>query len=72
MPNTPAMVQCGVSVCSPGPHASPKDVSLVLKLFASVGIAESLPERLLEAVTGLSGSGPAYVSHTLRHSFIVR
>ena len=62
MPNTPSMVQCGVSVCSPGPNSTPDDVSLILKLFGSVGIAESLPERLLEAVTGLSGSGPAYVS----------
>jgi len=60
MPNTPALVQCGASVCSAGSRSTPEDSALVTALFSSIGICESLPESYLDAVTGLSGSGPAY------------
>lgn len=61
MPNTPCLVGESASAFSPGPHATPADVALVGELLRNVGRALELPERLLDAVTGLSGSGPAYV-----------
>jgi len=61
MPNTPALVQCAASVYSNGSHASNKDEQLVKQLFSCIGYCTTLPERYLDAVTGLSGSGPAYV-----------
>ena len=62
MPNTPALVQCGASVYSRGGSSTGEDEALVSRLFSALGYCTSLPERLLDAVTGLSGSGPAYVS----------
>ena len=61
MPNTPCLVGASATGYSPGPTATPDDVALVGKLFASVGKAFAVPEPLLDAVTGLSGSGPAFV-----------
>jgi len=61
MPNTPALVGKGASVYSPGTSATPADGELVKQLFTSIGLCETLPERLLDAVTGVSGSGPAYI-----------
>lgn len=62
MPNTPCLLGRGMSVVVRGRRASPADERLALKLFRSVGeaIAEK-SEAALDAVTGLSGSGPAYV-----------
>jgi len=60
MPNTPALVQEGASAFSIGGQATREDAALAQQLFASVGIAVETPETLLDAVTGLSGSGPAY------------
>lgn len=62
MPNTPALVRQGASVFVLGTSASAEDAALTKKLFQAVGICEQVPEYLLDAVTGLSGSGPAYVS----------
>jgi len=62
MPNTPALVQCGASVFVPGSHATKDDVILTEKLLLSVGTAERVPEELMDPITALSGSGPAYVS----------
>ncbi len=62
MPNTPCLVGASASAFSPGPHATPADVELVSRMLNAVGRAYPLPERLLDAVTGLSGSGPAYVA----------
>ncbi|XP_033727520.1 pyrroline-5-carboxylate reductase 2-like [Pecten maximus] len=60
MPNTPALVQAGASVLAPGSGALSGDPELVSELLSCIGICESSTEGLLDAVTGLSGSGPAY------------
>lgn len=61
MPNTPCLVGASATGYSVGPKATVADGELVGKLFRSVGNAFAVPENLLDAVTGLSGSGPAYV-----------
>lgn len=61
MPNTPCLVTASASGYSPAATATPADVSLVDRLLNAVGKAYRLPETLLDAVTGLSGSGPAFV-----------
>ncbi|MAQ15519.1 MAG: pyrroline-5-carboxylate reductase [Sandaracinus sp.] len=61
MPNTPAQVRQGATAVAPGTHATEADVALAQTLFESVGIVEVLDESLLDAVTGLSGSGPAFI-----------
>jgi len=60
MPNTPCLVGAGASGFSPGKGATSEDRDNVHALFSSVGLAFELPEKHLNAVTGLSGSGPAY------------
>ena len=61
MPNTPAIVGRGAAAIAVGTHAGPDDRAWAESILASVGTVETLPEPLLDAVTGLSGSGPAYV-----------
>ncbi|CAN6811146.1 unnamed protein product [Brassica oleracea] len=61
MPNTPAAVGEGASVMSLGTAASEEDGELVAKLFGSVGKMFKADEKMFDAVTGLSGSGPAYI-----------
>lgn len=61
MPNTPAIVDAGATAISAGTHATDDDVALARSLFDSVGVTVVLDEVLLDAVTGLSGSGPAYI-----------
>lgn len=61
MPNTPCLVGRGACVYSPGPAVSAEQAALVGELLGAVGYAAEAPETLLDAVTGLSGSGPAYV-----------
>jgi pyrroline-5-carboxylate reductase len=60
MPNTPALVLEGVSALAPGRHATPQDLETARQLFESVGKVVVVDESLMDAVTGLSGSGPAY------------
>ena len=61
MPNTPALLGAGASGFCLGPNALASDEALVLSCLNSVGRAFRVPESLLDAVTGLSGSGPAFV-----------
>jgi pyrroline-5-carboxylate reductase len=61
MPNTPALVLKAASAIAPGAAATSDDVSLTRRIFELVGKAWLVEEKLLDAVTGLSGSGPAYV-----------
>jgi pyrroline-5-carboxylate reductase len=61
MPNTPATVQAGATAVSAGAHANAEDLRLAREIFEAVGRVVVLDEALLDAVTGLSGSGPAYV-----------
>ena len=61
MPNTPALVLAGASALSPNAQASSEDLDLGLEIFSAIGTCVHLPETLLDAVTGLSGSGPGYV-----------
>jgi pyrroline-5-carboxylate reductase len=60
MPNTPALVGASASAFAPGKSALRTDTELTEKLLSSVGTAFKVKETLLDAVTGLSGSGPAY------------
>jgi pyrroline-5-carboxylate reductase len=61
MPNTPATVQAGATAIAGGAHASAHDVLVARELFEAVGRVVVLDESQLDAVTGLSGSGPAYL-----------
>ena len=61
MPNTPALVGASATGFALGKSALPEDGALAQKLFSAVGVAFQVKESLLDAVTGLSGSGPAYV-----------
>jgi pyrroline-5-carboxylate reductase len=61
MPNTPALVLESAAAISPGALATSDDVMLARKIFDLLGVTCPVDEKLLDAVTGLSGSGPAYV-----------
>ena len=61
MPNTPAMVGEGVTAVCPSANVTTEELARVLKLLEACGIAEVMPERLVEAVVSVSGSSPAYV-----------
>ena len=61
MPNTPALVGSSATGFALGKSATPADAEIATKLFSAVGVAFQVKESLLDAVTGLSGSGPAYV-----------
>jgi pyrroline-5-carboxylate reductase len=61
MPNTPALVGAAASAICGGKHAAPENVALARTLFEALGLAVEVDEKLFDAVTGLSGSGPAYV-----------
>jgi pyrroline-5-carboxylate reductase len=61
MPNTPALVEAGATAICAGAHAKDADMALAESVFASVGTVVRLPETAMDAVTGLSGSGPVYL-----------
>jgi pyrroline-5-carboxylate reductase len=62
MPNTPATVGMGITAISAGKYVQPHHLDLATQVFQSVGEVVTVPESLMDAVTGLSGSGPAYVA----------
>ncbi|OOM79293.1 pyrroline-5-carboxylate reductase [Clostridium puniceum] len=62
MPNTPAMVGEGATVFCLDNTFSQDEKNLAVEIFESVGIVEWIPEKLIDAVTGLSGGGPAYAA----------
>jgi pyrroline-5-carboxylate reductase len=61
MPNTPSLVGAGACALARGEHASEEDLAIASRIFQAVGITTVVEENLLDAVTGLSGSGPAYI-----------
>ena len=61
MPNTPALVQEGVTAIASGEHVRKIDVKIAHRIFEAVGRTVDVEEDQLDAVTGLSGSGPAYI-----------
>ncbi|XP_049705737.1 uncharacterized protein LOC110381880 isoform X1 [Helicoverpa armigera] len=61
MPNTPALVQHGAAALSRGSRATAEDAKLTSQLFQAVGTCDEVPEYQMDAVTALSGSGPAYI-----------
>lgn len=62
MPNTPATVGAGITAISLGSYAQNIHAEIARQLFSAVGEVVEVPETLMDAVTGLSGSGPAYVA----------
>lgn len=62
MPNTPATVGAAMTALAPNQNVSPQQLALAKTIFQAVGEVVELPESLMDAVTGLSGSGPAYVA----------
>lgn len=65
MPNTPATVGAGMAAIAAGNYANQTHLDLAHQLFSAVGQVVTVPESLMDAVTGLSGSGPAYVALVL-------
>jgi pyrroline-5-carboxylate reductase len=61
MPNTPSLVGAGACALARGEYASEEDLAVASRIFQAVGTTTVVEENLLDAVTGLSGSGPAYV-----------
>jgi pyrroline-5-carboxylate reductase len=62
MPNTPAAVGAGISALSGGRLAKPEHLAQARKILGTVGQVVEVPENMMDAVTGLSGSGPGYVA----------
>jgi len=62
MPNTPALVQEGMSVMSLCECFTGKEINVIRSIFMSVGRVMALPERFMDAVTAVSGSGPAFIA----------
>lgn len=61
MPNTPVLVKSGISAVAPGRNATDSDVKLVENILDGVGEVVEVKEHLMDAITGLSGSGPAFI-----------
>jgi pyrroline-5-carboxylate reductase len=62
MPNTPATVGAGMTAIALGQHTQPTHLQQAQQIFQAVGEVVEVPETLMDAVTGLSGSGPGYVA----------
>jgi pyrroline-5-carboxylate reductase len=65
MPNTPALVLTGMSGMSPNADADEEDIRITRQILSAMGEVRELEESLLDAVTGVSGSGPAYVFYLI-------
>jgi pyrroline-5-carboxylate reductase len=65
MPNTPALVQHGVTALAAGTHARAPHLRIAHELFRGVGSVVEVPETLMDAITAVSGSGPAYVFYLM-------
>ncbi len=65
MPNLSVTVGMGATAVCPGTHCTPDHLQVATDIFESVGTVERVSERLMDAVTGLSGTGPMYVFHVL-------
>lgn len=65
MPNTPAVIGQGASALSPGAHASDAHLDVAERVLAATGLVVRVPEKDLDAVTAISGSGPAYVFYVV-------
>jgi pyrroline-5-carboxylate reductase len=65
MPNTSCFVQESATAISPGKHATAEQIEQVKQIFAAIGTVTVVDEHLLDAVTGLSGSGPAYIYYVV-------
>lgn len=73
MPNTPALVGCGASAIAGGATAAAADLDWAEGILSAVGTVDRLPESLLDAFTGVAGSGPAYiflVAEALTEAFV--
>jgi pyrroline-5-carboxylate reductase len=65
MPNTPALVDQGMTAISPGTHCTNEHLETAEKLVNSVGLSVRVPEKYQDAVTAISGSGPAYIFYVV-------
>ncbi len=65
MPNTPALIGLGVAGVSLGLHARLEDLDFPRRIFEAIGTVTTMPESMMDAVTALTGSGPAYVFHLI-------
>ncbi len=65
MPNTPALVDEGMAALSPGKHCTDDHLAIASGLLASCGKVTQVPEKLMDAVTAISGSGPAYIFYVV-------
>jgi pyrroline-5-carboxylate reductase len=65
MPNTPAVVSRAVTGLAAGPRATPADIELARRLFETVGTVLEIPESKIDALSTVSGSGPAYVFYLI-------
>jgi pyrroline-5-carboxylate reductase len=67
MTNTPVLVRNGASVFVCGSAIQPEDEAITRRLLEAVGTCDEVPESLMDTITALSGSGPAYVSNKILH-----
>ena len=69
MPNTPAMLAAGITALCAGRFVSADQMAVAQRVFGTVGRTVVVDEKHMDAVTGLSGSGPAFALHTFRRSY---
>lgn len=71
MPNTPIQVGEGCTVYTPGRYVTTQDLEKTHLLLNALGIAQQVPEKMINAISGLSGCGPAYVCISINFQFFV-